>query len=72
MTAGNRATNVQSFIEAAIVLMFELMRFDIGGIYLIGGDAHFATLQCTHGEPLRPRWQQLKRYPATMPHITGF
>jgi len=44
-TKGNRATDVQSFIEVATKLTIELIHFDIGGIYLIGTDTHYATLQ---------------------------
>jgi PAS domain S-box-containing protein len=51
MTEGNRATDVQSFIEAATKLACELMHFDIGGIYLIDADARYATLQYGQGLP---------------------
>jgi PAS domain S-box-containing protein len=51
MTEGNRATDVQSFVEAATKLACELMHFDIGGIYLIDADARYATLQYGQGLP---------------------
>jgi PAS domain S-box-containing protein len=50
MTEGNRATDVQSFVEAATKLACELMHFDIGGIYFID-DARYATLQYGQGLP---------------------
>ena len=51
VTEGNRATDVQSFVEAATKLACELMHFDIGGIYLIDADARYATLQYGQGLP---------------------
>ncbi len=51
MTEGNRATDVRSFAETATKLACELMHFDIGNIYLIDADAHYATIQYTQGLP---------------------
>jgi len=51
VTEGNRATDVQSFVEVATKLACELMHFDIGGIYLIDADARYATLQYGQGLP---------------------
>jgi PAS domain S-box-containing protein len=51
VTEGNRATDVQSFAEAATKLACELMHFGIGGIYLIDADARYATLQYGQGLP---------------------
>ncbi len=48
---GNRTTDVQSFVEAVTKLACELMRFDIGGIYIIGMDARYATLRYAQGLP---------------------
>jgi len=51
VTEGNRATDVQSFAEAATKLACELMHFDIGGIYLIDTDARYGTLRYAQGLP---------------------
>jgi PAS domain S-box-containing protein len=51
VTEGNRATDVQSFVEVATKLACELMHFDIGGTYLIDADARYATLQYGQGLP---------------------
>jgi len=51
ITEGNRTSDVQSFAEAATKLACELMRFDIGGIYLIDMDSRYATLRYAQGPP---------------------
>jgi len=51
VTEGNRATDVQSFVEAATKVACELMHFDVGGIYLIDADARYATLRYAQGPP---------------------
>ena len=62
VTEGNRATEVQSFAEAATKLACELMHFDIGGIYLIDTDARYATLRYAQGLPKTAR-DAIKKIP---------
>jgi PAS domain S-box-containing protein len=51
VTEGSRATNVQSFAEAATNLTLELMCFDVGTIHLVDDDARSANLRYATGIP---------------------
>ena len=51
MTRGNRATDVQSFAEAATNLTLELMHFDSGTIHLFDESTRRARLRSATGIP---------------------
>ena len=62
VTDGNRATDVQSFAEAATRLTCELLYFDAGTIHLVDDDARCANLRHAIGIP-NPAIDAIRRIP---------